>query len=79
WLRGSFVWFFDDTTVAYDTNFSGCFQHEDIKRQKESLENANLRLKNTLDFILAKLPNVVIEGAENRFGEEGLYLEEQEK
>lgn len=67
WLKGSFVWFFDDQTVACAVDFGGRFLHESSDRQQRSVENANRRLVHEIETIRAALPGVALEGADQRF------------
>ena len=67
WLKGTFVWMFDDTAVTYDRVFGGCFEHEPPPRQQVSVQNANDRFQQELESIRRRLPSVQIEGESARF------------
>jgi hypothetical protein len=67
WLKGSFAWFFEDTTVGYDIVYGGCFAHESAERQRLSVENANARLAQDLATIRPRIGEAAIEGFESRF------------
>jgi hypothetical protein len=67
WLKGTFVWMFDDTAVTYDHMFGGCFQHEPAARQQLCVQDANDRLRHELESIRRRLPSVTIEGERASF------------
>ncbi len=67
WLNGSFVWFFEHRTVAYEVTFGGCFRHEPVERQRRSVDNANLRLEHDVETIVAGV-SIAVDGGEQRFG-----------
>jgi len=68
WLKGAFVWFFDDITITYEAVFGGCFMHEPPERQRLSVDNANRRLTQELETIGSQLPGMRIEEEQQRFG-----------
>lgn len=67
WLRGSFVWFFENLTVTYEMTFGGCFMHESQDRRQISMDNANSRLAHELETIKARRPEISVEGEQLRF------------
>jgi hypothetical protein len=73
----TYVWVFDDRVVTYQETYGRCFQHESVSRQRESIDNANIRLERSLSSLKDRVGIDAIEGEDQRFDRNLVYGKRQ--
>jgi hypothetical protein len=59
-------WEFESSTASVDESLGGCFMHEDLRRQRTSIDRANERLCHVIERIEGC--GARVNGGELRFG-----------
>lgn len=71
-LFATYIWVFPELVCSYEETFGRVFQHEPPARQRESIDNANRRLRRALENLRERTGRDT-EGADARFGPELAY------